>query len=558
MPKSISHEAHEPQALFEFTHPTSTPAVMLAYGGEDSFQVEPKGGRQVEKVRDLGQVATPRVIAQAMALWVMASKPDRVLDPAMGLGNLLQACRELNSTTSLEGVEIDPTIIVDAHRTAPTGTRLVCADYLKQKTTPFDGIIANPPYIKASRQGFTSADWEYLEDMLGINLDRLTNVYALFLLKIWHDLSPYGRAAVLVPAEFLNANYGSPIKAQLLQQIRPVATLVFDPSVTVFQNALTTTALLLLEKSAPPRDVLPALRIERIEDLTSAVGAFAHGDHTCTTQVSAMTDLSTLSPSDKWLGRILGHHTEHDSFTHKVGDFFRCSRGIATGANEYFCLRSSEIKTHDLDLSDFTPCVTKAPDVTGLIFNKSKWKQLAASDCRCWLLSPEKVDAAMKRYLTIGEASGVASKFLPSHRSVWYLPENRAPAAAWVAVFSRDILKCVLNQTLTRHLTCFHGVYAKPGVDADAARLVLFLNSSLGRTAIRGSNRFYGAGLNKLEPKDVESIPCPALGSANALIDSATLIVRLLAIEQLDAIEQIPAIDTLAEEIFGLTVPVAL
>lgn len=530
----------------------------LAHGGEDSFQAEPKEGRQVEKVRDLGQVATPRVIAQAMALWVMALKPDRVLDPAMGLGNLLQACRELNSTASLEGVEIDPTIIAEAHRTAPTGTRLVCADYLKQKTSSFDGIIANPPYIKASRQGFTSADWKYLDNMLGVGLDRLTNVYALFLLKIWHDLSPHGRAAVLIPAEFFNANYGGPIKAQLLQKIRPVATLVFDPSVTIFQNALTTTALLLLEKSVFHRAVLPALKIERIEDLASVVDAFAHRDHTCTTQTSAITDLSKLSPDEKWLNRILGHHAEHDSFTHKVGDFFRCSRGIATGANEYFCLRPSEIRTHDLDASDFTPCVTKAPDVAGFIFNEFKWEQLAASDYRCWLLSPAKISTAMKRYLANGETSGVAAKFLPSHRSVWYLPENRAPAAAWVAVFSRDILKCVLNQTSTRHLTCFHGVYAKPEVDADAARLVLFLNSSLGRTAIRGSNRFYGAGLNKLEPKDVESIPCPTLGSAGALIDSTALIARLLEIEQLDAAEQMPAIDTLAEEVFGLTVPAAL
>lgn len=558
MPKPNPHEVNEPQALVNFSHPASTTSMTLAHGGGDSFQAEPEDGRPAEKVRDLGQVATPRAIAQAMAMWVMASKPDRVLDPAMGLGNLLQACRDLKATVCLEGVEIDPAIIAEARRTAPAGTCLVCADYLKLKTTPFDGIIANPPYIKASRQGFTSADWEYLDDMLGVSLDRRTNVYALFLLKIWHDLAPHGRAAVLIPAEFLNANYGGPIKAQLLHRIRPVATLVFDPSVTIFQNALTTTALLLLEKSARPRAVLPALKIERMEALAPAVRAFAHAGRACPPHAPAMTDLSSLSPDDKWLNRILGHHAEHDSFTHKVGDFFRCSRGIATGANGYFCLRSSEIKNHGLDTGDFMPCVTKAPDVSGLIFNEPKWRQLAAADSRCWLLSPAKISAAMQRYLANGKTSGVASKSLPSHRPVWYLPENRTPAAAWVAVFSRDTLKCVLNQTSTRHLTCFHGIYAKHGVDADAARLVLFLNSSLGRTAIRRSNRFYGAGLNKLEPKDVESILCPALGSTGALIDSAALMARLLDIEQLDADEQTPAIDALAEEALGLTVPATL
>jgi adenine-specific DNA-methyltransferase len=558
MAKPVPMEVNEPQALLDFADVAPTPRTTLAQGGECPFHAEPRGGRTLQKVRDLGQVATPRIVAVAMASWVMAAKPSRVLDPAMGLGNLLQACRELSSSASLEGVEIDPDILAEAHRTAPAGTRLIGADYLKLKTGPFNGIIANPPYIKASRQGFTSADWEYLDDLLGVSLDRLTNVYALFLLKIWHDLAPKGRAAVLVPAEFFNANYGGPIKRQLLRRIRPAATLVFDPGVTIFPNALTTTALLLLEKSPVHRIVLPALKIDRIQDLAPIVGAFSHEDRLHPPQAGSVTDLSGLSADDKWLNRILGHHGDHQSFTHRIGDFFRCSRGIATGANEYFCLRPSEIGAHGLAQSDFTPCVTKAPDVAGLVFDQSSWHKLTTADCRCWLLTPRDVSPAMRRYLGVGESSGIASRFLPSHRPVWYLPENRAPAAAWVAVFSRENLKCVVNQTPTLHLTCFHGIYARPGVDADVARLVLFLNSSLGRTAIRRSHRYYGAGLNKLEPKDVESIPCPSLVVEDASSDRAALVARLLEIEKLPATEQSLAIDALAERIFGVTAPAAL
>jgi hypothetical protein len=54
--------------------------------------------------------------------------------------------------------------------------------------------------------------------------------------------------------------------------------------------------------------------------------------------------------------------------------------------------------------------------------------------------------------------------------------------------------------------------------------MTLFLNSSLGREAFSQVNRFYGNGLNKLEPKDVEAMPCPempkiTLTEANELVD---------------------------------------
>lgn len=143
---------------------------------------------------------------------------------------------------------------------------------------------------------------------------------------------------------------------------------------------------------------------------------------------------------------------------------------------------------------------------------------------------------------------------MPKHRPVWYLPENREPAHAWVAVFSRETLKCVLNRTDARHLTCFHGIYARSGDSADAAPLVLFLNSSIGRTAIRQAQRFYGGGLNKLEPKDVESIPCPSL-ALNSAAEKSRLIARLERIVKLPRDQQSAALDALAEATFNLAFP---
>ena len=137
---------------------------------------------------------------------------------------------------------------------------------------------------------------------------------------------------------------------------------------------------------------------------------------------------------------------------------------------------------------------------------------LAARDRRCFLLNPSRNGQNLIRYLELGEQQGIPQRHLPSHRPVWYLPENRAVADIWVAVFSRESVKFILNTSGAKNLTCFHGLYAKPGNETLPPLMTLFLNSSLGgRRAFSQVNRFYGDGLNKLEPKDVEDMPCPVM-----------------------------------------------
>src|SRR2546423_418317 len=209
--------------------------VDVATGDADSFASVESWQRETKQ---LGQVATPQPIAALMAKWVMSAKPRTVLDPAAGLGGLLAACLKLNREAALVGVERDTETLQRAKATAPRDTKLVLADYLKSEAGLFDGIIANPPYVKAHRLDYTENDWRYFEERLGTPLDRLTNIYALFLLKIWEDLAPRGRAAVILPAEFLNANFGEEIKERLVGAMRPSAGPVFSPARKLFSGAL--------------------------------------------------------------------------------------------------------------------------------------------------------------------------------------------------------------------------------------------------------------------------------------------------------------------------------
>jgi len=179
-----------------------------------------------------------------------------------------------------------------------------------------------------------------------------------------------------------------------------------------------------------------------------------------------------------------------------------------------------------------------------LVFSAQKLAALVSADRRCHLLNPRRNDSGLERYLQKGESLGIPKRHLPSHRPVWYLPENRAVADIWVAVFSRESVKFILNTSGAKNLTCFHGLYAKAGKEHLAPLLTLFLNSSWGRDAFSQVNRYYGDGLNKLEPKDVEALPCPQLQTGRRAL-AANLLDRLKKLDSLPLDERTAQIDDL-------------
>ena len=501
------------------------------------------------ETKQLGQVATPEPVAALMAKWVMSAKPRTVLDPAAGLGGLLAACRQLDGRVQLVGVERDVETLRHAKAAAPRGAKLILADYLKADAGLFDGIIANPPYVKAHRLDYSEQDWRYFEERLGTPLDRLTNLYALFLLKIWEDLAPGGRAAVILPAEFLNANFGEEIKERLVRVMRPPGLVVFAPSLNLFADALTTSAIVFLDKARSAEAPAWAKRVESVEEAEEFVcklcaGSVGRAGHCC-------LDLTVLKPRDKWLNLLFNEKAQTDAapFPKRIGDYFDCRRGIATGANDYFCLSRAELREHHLTEAHVEPCITKAAHADGLVFTRHKFDALVANDRRCFLLNPSRNGQDLLRYLKLGEERGIPQRHLPSHRPVWYLPENRAVADIWAAVFSRELVKFILNASGAKNLTCFHGLYAKAGCESLPPVMTLFLNSSGGRWAFSQVNRFYGDGLNKLEPKDVEDMPCPVMPKLSRA-EADELTRKLVELGKLPLAERTASIDELAPRYF--------
>ena len=484
----------------------------------------------------------------------MSAKPDAVLDPAAGPGNLLRACVAIDANAALVGVEQDRDTFCLAKSTAPRGTKLVLADYLFSESGSFRGIIANPPYVKSQRLKYSEDEWCYFDERFGVKLDRLTNLYAIFLLKIWDDLAIGGRAAVLLPAEFLNANFGVEIKSQLLTEIRPAGMVVFTPKLNLFADALTTSAVVFLERDGKKEQKFFGATASSVEEAAEFVemllGAPQNDNRT------TLHDLRKFLPEQKWLNSLLEGVASDDEqrLNRRIGDYFQCRRGIATGANDYFCLSLEMLAAEGMDVAHVEPCVTKAADASGLVFTLGDFTTLVEQGRRCYLLNPRVNGAALDAYLRVGKSLGIPERHLPSHRPIWYRPENRAVAEIWVAVFSREVVKFILNESGAKNLTCFHGLYSRNADARLAPLIVLFLNSSWGRIAFSRVNRYYGDGLNKLEPKDVESMPCPEL-PIQSQAQAQHLAACLLELESMPESDRIIKIDQMVFEILGLPTP---
>jgi len=158
-------------------------------------------------------------------------------------------------------------------------------------------------------------------------------------------------------------------------------------------------------------------------------------------------------------------------------------------------------------------CVGRATDVAGLIYSAADYAELAAADARCILLDIREEPTANERaYLRAGERDGIDRRYLCAARApAWYRMERRPPSPIWAGVFVRKGLRFVWNAAGIANLTAFHCIYPLEDDPIFAAALTACLNSGVVQAQARQHQRVYGAGLAKVEPRDLLDIPVPNL-----------------------------------------------
>jgi len=363
----------------------------------------------------------------------------------------------------------------------------------------YDGIICNPPYFKFHDYE-NKATLKEIEEKLGLKLNGFTNLYTLFLLKSAYQLNVGGRAAYIIPSEFLNSDYGKLVKSYLIKNKMLRYIIIFDFEENVFDDALTTASILLFANDNEKSEV-EFINIKTLDELFDLQEKFSAYPKMKSENAIAF---SKLNPEIKWRAYYQEQNATRFKNLVPFSNFGKVVRGIATGANEYFTFNQSKAKQFNIDKKYLLSCVTKSVDVDGAFFTIEDFANLKEQDRFVYLLNAtEPTEPSLKKYLAKGETEEVHKKFLTASRNPWHTLENRPPSPIWVSVFNRNGLRFIRNEAKISNLTTFHCIYLNMFSEPKVDLLFAYLLTDISKDIFNDNRREYGNGLQKFEPNDI-------------------------------------------------------
>lgn len=449
----------------------------------------------IDHRKKYAQFFTPEVISDFMASWVVGGKKGRldILEPAFGLGVFSRSLYKLNPQIRVVGYDIDKTIYEYANQRfvkPEYNVSLNNEDYITASwTDKFDGIICNPPYLKFHDYD-NSTLIPIVNSKLHTHLNGFTNIYTLFLLKSIYQMKEGARMAYITPSEFLNSDYGVEVKRTLIQSGVLKHVIIVDFTQCAFDDALTTACILLCENNANS-ETIHFSNISNVEEPQSSLVEYK------------TYDTHQLNPEVKWKQYYEDNNSSQYNNLVPFSTFAKVSRGIATGANDYFTFKASKIDSYNIPESTFRRCICHAADVNSQIFTEDDFESLINDDKTVFLFNgrSNENEPHVKEYIRLGKEIGIDKKYLTASRKPWYALENRQPSPIWVSVFNRNGLRFVRNKAGVYNLTTFHCVYDKGVVDTDI--LFAYLVTNVAQELFLDNSRQYGNGLVKFEPNDL-------------------------------------------------------
>ena len=450
--------------------------------------------------KTFGQFFTHPKVADFMVQWVAGSKNRHIHDPGFGLGAFYIAASKLR--VRFTASEVDPQILNYCRNANPNSDIDVSReDYLLSWGKTFGNVVCNPPYMRFQKFKNRDLVFHRFEEELGIRLSGYTNSASAFLVKSLSELEPSGRLAYIMPLEFLNTGYGTLIKERLTDGAHLSAIISLECEKDVFPDSITSVGIILYDSSSRFSNVR-FFTASSIESLSSILDE----------EPISKIPYTQLVPSDKWLAYFEGDSISVSNEKSTTLDYYgRFTRGIATGANEFFVLRPSDAAKLELEDSELTRIITKSSQIQKPFFTDDDHSALTHSDEPALLFSPNSgLSDKGRDYIRFGEQQRFHQRFLTNSRTPWYKTESRVPSPLLLGVFARGKFKIVRNESSALNLTCFHGFQPNLSGLKYLDHIFLYLSSAVGQEIISLSMRRYGDGLNKFEPNDLNSTLVPS------------------------------------------------
>jgi adenine-specific DNA-methyltransferase len=474
-------------------------------GGHDVLALLYEGIVSGKNRRRLGTFFTPPPVVDFMLdlAETLIQAPAVVIDPGAGVGAFSLAAKRRWPSAQVVAVDIN-VVTLGLLAARPDGdVTLVHDDYLRWATggtvpDPKPRLwIGNPPYTR--HQELTADFKQRASEASGALVKSgLAGLSAYFLAATLKALAPEDVMCFLLPGSWTDARYGRPLRNYLRDLTnRSVDFIGFSSDLDVFPGTRVTAMVTVVGARCEVAGQPLSTSTARIEPSGVAVGRPIARERLD----GAIEDLGT------WLWRRKPSVIK-DSVP--LGDVARVRRGVATGANEFFLLTDAGRDRYPASAT--LPAIRRLRNVPGDRLTAESHAQLGALGERRWLLRLEEPsllsDPSIVEWMRSAEQAGIQDRYLPSHRDPWYLVEAVDPPDVIVSPMGKRRMRAVTNDVKAIASNSLYGIY----VDGDAElgqRIATWLNGPSGQIALFEHARAYGAGLFKLEPKDLLAVKMP-------------------------------------------------
>jgi adenine-specific DNA methylase len=226
-----------------------------------------------------------------------------------------------------------------------------------------------------------------------------------------------------------------------------------------------------------------------------------------------------------------------------LGDLAEVDVGVVTGRNAFFVMKPSEADRIGVR-GHCVPLVSKSAHVRGIRLTTTEFDELEREDARCLLLAvPDALEleanAALRRYVSEGEAAGVHLGYKCSIRKKWWVAPSVWTPDAFLLRQIYDHPRVISNEAAATSTDTIHRVRVTADVDPRLLAAASLNSVTFAFSEVMG--RSYGGGVLELEPREAEALPFPshavlARSDVNlALVEELTRAGRLFdAIEHVD------------------------
>jgi len=286
-------------------------------------------------LKSSGQFFTPEEISIWMSKWILKLNPKTILDPSVGFGSLIHKFYN-KKNIKITAVEKDKNIFKFVKKIFKSNTDIYNEDFLNfNSKIKYDAIIANPPYIRFQKREIEKKIFEKFEKIVGRKISKLSNIYVLFIIQIIRYLEDKSRAAIIIPNEWMNANFGETLKfylrdTKVLSKIIYISheSLVFD------KGNLSTSCILLIEKNKNKnKEKVDFIYVKNfVEFFKTDPNSISKNE---SFWINFTYDWEYILTIKKWDSLFFEKKIELKNriLIKKLG---KSKRGIATGSNKYF------------------------------------------------------------------------------------------------------------------------------------------------------------------------------------------------------------------------------